>query len=117
MKSLSKAQTADKVEQAVLVLHEYIIDGGLEPGDLLPSESEMVKQIGVSIVRFATFMTGEIFAALIQHIILGRLITENDDPNAFTAGVHEGFSKHEKAGGILSMLCNASTGYDGYFIN
>lgn len=29
-------------------MHEYIIDGGLEPGTPLPSESEMVEQIGVS---------------------------------------------------------------------
>lgn len=44
----SKARPADKVEQALAALHEYIIDGGLEPGTPLPSESEMVAQIGVS---------------------------------------------------------------------
>lgn len=47
-KKLSKAQPVDKVEQALAALHEYIIEGGLEPGTPLPSESEMVEQIGVS---------------------------------------------------------------------
>ena len=47
-KKLSKAKPVDKVEQALAALHEYIVDGGLEPGTALPSESEMVEQIGVS---------------------------------------------------------------------
>ena len=47
-KKLSKAKPVDKVEQALAALHEYIVDGELEPGTLLPSESEMVEQIGVS---------------------------------------------------------------------
>lgn len=48
MKELSRANPVDKVEQVVRALHEYIVEGGLEPGTPLPSESEMVKQIGVS---------------------------------------------------------------------
>lgn len=48
MKQLLKAKPTDKVEQAVQALHDYIIGGELEPGTALPSESEMVKQIGVS---------------------------------------------------------------------
>lgn len=48
MKRLTKAQPTDKVEQAVLALQNYIINGKLEPGTLLPSESEMVEQIGIS---------------------------------------------------------------------
>ena len=47
-KKLSKAKPVDKVEQALAALHEYIVDGELGPGTLLPSESEMVEQIGVS---------------------------------------------------------------------
>jgi GntR family transcriptional repressor for pyruvate dehydrogenase complex len=47
-KKLSKAKPVDKVEQALAALHEYIVDGRLEPGTELPSESEMVEQIGVS---------------------------------------------------------------------
>jgi GntR family transcriptional repressor for pyruvate dehydrogenase complex len=38
----------DKVAQALAALQEYIVDGELEPGTELPSESEMVQQIGVS---------------------------------------------------------------------
>lgn len=48
MKRLPKAQPTDKVEQAVLALQNYIINGELEPGTPLPSESEMVEQIGIS---------------------------------------------------------------------
>lgn len=47
-RQLTKAQPIDKVEQAVAALHEFIVEGGLEPGTVLPSESEMVEQIGVS---------------------------------------------------------------------
>lgn len=47
-KKLSKAKPVDKVAQALAALHEYIVDGELEPGTELPSESEMVEQIGVS---------------------------------------------------------------------
>ncbi len=48
MKKFSKAQPVDKVEQAVKALHEFIVEGGLEPGTVLPSEREMMEQIGVS---------------------------------------------------------------------
>jgi 2-dehydro-3-deoxygalactonokinase len=75
---------------------------------ILPgTHSKWIRMQGETIVQFSTFMTGEVFAALTQHTILGRLITENDDPKAFATGVHEGFSKHEKSGGILSMLFGA----------
>lgn len=47
-KKLSKAKPVDKVAQALAALQEYIVDGELEPGTELPSESEMVRQIGVS---------------------------------------------------------------------
>ncbi len=42
-----KVRLIDKVEQAVSVLQEYKIDGNLEPGTELPSESEMAPKIGV----------------------------------------------------------------------
>ena len=48
VKKLSRAEPVDKVEQALAALHEYIVGGELEPGTVLPSESEMVEQIGVS---------------------------------------------------------------------
>lgn len=58
------------------------------------------------IPKFWTFMTGEIFAALTQHTILGRLITEGEDRESFEAGVRQGFSSEEGAG-ILSKLFGA----------
>ena len=39
------------------------------------------------IERFATFMTGELYAVLRQHSILGRLLTDDADPEAFARGV------------------------------
>ena len=46
------------------------------------------------ITRFATYMTGELFAALREHSLLGRLMSANDEPPpavaraAFIDGVH-----------------------------
>jgi 2-dehydro-3-deoxygalactonokinase len=39
------------------------------------------------IERFATFMTGEMYAVLREHSILGRLVTEGSDPDALARGV------------------------------
>jgi 2-dehydro-3-deoxygalactonokinase len=39
------------------------------------------------IERFATFMTGEMYAVLREHSILGRLVTNGADPDALTSGV------------------------------
>ncbi|MFA5863181.1 MAG: FadR/GntR family transcriptional regulator [Phycisphaerae bacterium] len=45
---LNPIQNTDKVEQAVKVLQEFIINGNLKPGTDLPAESEMASNIGVS---------------------------------------------------------------------
>jgi 2-dehydro-3-deoxygalactonokinase len=48
------------------------------------------------VVRFATFMTGEAYAALRHHTILSRLTEdERSDPDAFRAGVTRGFAAPE----------------------
>jgi 2-dehydro-3-deoxygalactonokinase len=47
------------------------------------------------IERFATFMTGEMYAVLREHSILGRLVTDGSDPDALARGVH--FSLREDA--------------------
>ena len=39
------------------------------------------------IERFATFMTGELYAVLREHSILGRLLTNDSDANALARGV------------------------------
>jgi 2-dehydro-3-deoxygalactonokinase len=58
------------------------------------------------IASFTTHMTGEAFAALSQHTILGRLMTgETDDEQAFDRGVH----RSADAGGLLHHLFGART--------
>ena len=75
---------------------------------ILPgTHSKWIRMEGETIVQFSTFMTGEIFAALTQHTILGRLLTEGEDPEGFILGVRDGFSSQENGGGILSKLFGA----------
>lgn len=58
------------------------------------------------IVRFRTFMTGELFAVLDAHSILGRLMTEGpEDPAAFARGVRQGLT----GTGLLGRLFSART--------
>ena len=62
---------------------------------------------GARIARFATFMTGELFALLRNHGILGRLMAGDEhDPAAFRRGVEYG----SKAGaGLLKRLFSVRT--------
>ena len=56
------------------------------------------------IVSFRTFMTGEVFGALKDHTILGRLMSGSAaDADAFTRGVREGASL-ESAGALLNRV-------------
>jgi GntR family transcriptional repressor for pyruvate dehydrogenase complex len=48
MKALKPVRAANKVEQAVNAIKEYIMDGDLKSGQKLPTETEMAKRIGVS---------------------------------------------------------------------
>lgn len=60
--------------------------------------------------RFATFMTGEAFAALKGHTILGRLMTgDAPDAAAFARGVDHGAKPPESRGGLLHRLFSART--------
>lgn len=75
---------------------------------ILPgTHSKWIRMEDDTITYFSTFMTGEIFAALIQHTILGRLLTDGSDRESFSVGVHDGFSGEKEAGGILSKLFGA----------
>jgi 2-dehydro-3-deoxygalactonokinase len=57
------------------------------------------------IVWFATFMTGELFAVLKEHSILGRMMAgERDDDAAFRRGL-----AYARAGGLLKRLFSART--------
>jgi 2-dehydro-3-deoxygalactonokinase len=57
-----------------------------------------------AIEQFATFMTGEVFAALKSHTILARLMAEGpSDGSGFRRGVREG-ANLKSAGGLLHRL-------------
>jgi len=65
------------------------------------THSKWVELRNGRIVRFATFMTGEVYAVLRAHSILGRLMGEDaHDPDAFTAGL----ARATAAGGLLHQL-------------
>ncbi len=65
---------------------------------------------GGRIERFATFMTGEMFAVLRDHSILGRLITPEDKVgDGFELGVKAGLNERDGSGGLLHMLFSART--------
>lgn len=56
------------------------------------------------IESFRTFMTGEVFGALKEHTILGRLMSGSAaDAEAFARGVHEGASL-DSAGALLNRV-------------
>jgi 2-dehydro-3-deoxygalactonokinase len=62
------------------------------------------------IVWFATFMTGEVFAALRGHTILGRTMEgEAVDGDAFARGVAAGRDEDAVNGGLLRRLFGART--------
>jgi 2-dehydro-3-deoxygalactonokinase len=72
---------------------------------LLPgTHSKWAEVSGGCIVSFRTFMTGEVFGALKDHTILGRLMRESDqDADAFAHGVREGAALGT-AGALLNRL-------------
>src|ERR1043165_9978059 len=58
---------------------------------LLPgTHSKWAEASGGRIVSFRTFMTGEVFGALKDHTILGRLMRPGADAEGFARGVREG---------------------------
>jgi 2-dehydro-3-deoxygalactonokinase len=58
------------------------------------------------ILRFATFMSGEVFAALAEHTILGRLMEDGpSDPAAFALGLDRAGAR----GGILHLAFSVRT--------
>jgi 2-dehydro-3-deoxygalactonokinase len=70
------------------------------------THSKWVEVVDGRVIRFATFMTGEIFAAASKHTILGRLMTgDAHDPQAFAAGI----AASAEAGGLLHHLFRVRT--------
>jgi len=72
---------------------------------LLPgTHSKWAQVTGGRIVSFRTFMTGEVFGALKDHTILGRLMKGGAaDADGFTRGVKEGAAL-ESAGALLNRV-------------
>ena len=62
---------------------------------------------GGEVTEFRTFMTGEVFAVLRRHSILGRLMPEEDAP--FDAGAFEAGCRRAEGGAILHALFSART--------
>jgi len=57
---------------------------------------------------FQTFMTGELYAVLVQHSILGRLMQPGHDrPEAFVEGVQLGLAEHANATHVLFAVRTA----------
>lgn len=71
---------------------------------LLPgTHSKWAQVSGGRIMSFRTFMTGEVFGALKDHTILGRLMRGDADPAGFARGVAEGAALGS-AGALLNRL-------------
>lgn len=70
------------------------------------THSKWAEVVGGRIVRFATFMTGEVYGVLRAHSILGRLM-QDDAPNAEAFAV--GLARAEGPGGLLHQLFGART--------
>ena len=69
---------------------------------------------GGRIERFQTFMTGELYALLTQHGILGRLMDfGSSDAAAFEAGVRHGLAEHGRA--TYAVFAARSAGLLGRF--
>ena len=85
-----------------------IFGSGIEDGVLcLPgTHSKWAVVAGGKIVRFATFMTGEVFAVMRRHSILGRLMNEAPhDAAAFARGL----VRAQAPGGLLHHLFTVRT--------
>lgn len=74
------------------------------------SHSKWVEVVDGCITHFDTFMTGEVFAVLSKHSILGRTqqITEQFQAEAFDRGVQVALSEDGRRG-VLSTLFSART--------
>lgn len=78
---------------------------------LLPGTHSKWVTVESGIVQgFTTFMTGELFAVLKAHSILGRLVRgEVEDEESFARGVRVGLAEDRGTGGSLARLFSART--------
>jgi 2-dehydro-3-deoxygalactonokinase len=79
------------------------------------SHSKWVEVVDGCIVHFDTFMTGEIFAVLSEHSILGRTQQRSAafDGEAFDRGVHTALSADGEAGPLSTVFSARSLGLTG----
>ncbi len=68
------------------------------------THSKWVEVKDQTIMRFKTFMTGELFAIVMKHSILGSVSGSIWSDKSFKRGVRKGFSFAETNGGLLSAL-------------
>lgn len=74
------------------------------------THSKWVRTEGRTVADFATFMTGEVYAVLLEHSILGRLATgRGSDPGAFREGVAVALRSSRTASALLHDLFTART--------
>jgi 2-dehydro-3-deoxygalactonokinase len=92
------------------VLGALALSGRADGWFLLPgTHSKWVEVADRRIVALRTFMTGEVFAVLKDHTILGRLMREGrDDADGFARGLAEGAALGS-AGALLNRLFAART--------
>ena len=84
-----------------------ILGCGVEGMICLPgTHSKWVEVKNGRIERFSTFMTGEVYAVLKQHSLLGRMMEEGA-PNA--GAFAEGVARSGEAGGLLHHLFGVRT--------
>jgi 2-dehydro-3-deoxygalactonokinase len=78
---------------------------------LLPgSHSKWVQMDSGRFLRHRTYLTGELFSALREHTILGRLMTSDEEhPMIFEQGVHTGLRVSTETGGLLHQLFGVRT--------
>ncbi|MBV40330.1 MAG: 2-dehydro-3-deoxygalactonokinase [Rhodospirillaceae bacterium] len=101
-------RNADGVPDVMRGEETQIFGAGTDGLYLLPgSHSKWALVEDGHITWFATFMTGELFAALKDHTILGRMMSDgaDNDDAAFVRGVKHGFASN----GALQTLFSART--------
>lgn len=59
------------------------------------------------VMRFATFMTGEMHALLREHSMIGRPAAEPADPTGFGLGLDAAWDQEGNRGGLLNLLFRA----------
>jgi 2-dehydro-3-deoxygalactonokinase len=79
------------------------------------THSKWVRVRDRRVVQFKTFMTGEVFAALCAHTILGRTMRQPAMPDdaAFDRGVEVARSPHGRAGVLSTMFSTRTLGLVG----